>query len=356
MANGTRMTSVLDSASSRWGKPDEFLKDLAPTGIDKMDDAIGGIRLFSGGIIGIQGYEGSRKTSYVLNVLDAEMRSGRVPQNYWMLYDTLESGMTIERIGEVMVCLLATKILIRWHWCGGYTDNLGDLFSRKLPPVSQDELVQAVGIEENGKFRRETIIRPEFLRGGRWTERQLKAINMAKSVVAGYRIFVAGQSENPDDDMSKQLTTKTWDLRESLDRWCRMSEDWGVRQIVIDNVPQYIFSDTDNPYHKAVRVVEAALTWQRKYKGTFWIINQVPVSQRNGNTMELPSQFGGARVLEEAQIGWHLHYNPRQNPWYFKSSIKKSRIGFHPDLAIPVEPNSGAIIGETKTAQSVTNL
>lgn len=351
--SATRMMAILDSASQRWGKPDEFIKDLAPTGIDEVDSAIGGIRLFSGGIIGVQGYEGSRKTSLVLNIIDSELRSSRVPQNYWVLYDTLESGMTIERIGEVMVSILATKILVRWHWFKSKTDDMTELFSNKLPPIPQMELISEVGFDENDQRKRETIIRPEFLRGGRWTERQLKAINMARSIVGGYRMFVAGISENKDDDIAKQLTTRTWDLGESLERWCKMSEEWGVRQIVVDNVPQYIFRDTDNPYQKAVRVVEAALTWQRKYKGTFWIINQVPISQRGNNPMELPSQFGGARILEEAQLAWHMHYNPRQNPWYAKIAIKKSRVGFHPDLALPFEPNSGAIIGETKPASSV---
>lgn len=344
-----KILDILDSVAIQWGKPQRLVENTAPTGISIVDRAIVGVRLFFGGVWSIQGNEGSRKTTLMLNIIKSQFMSGRMPEDYWINYDMLESGQSIETVSEILVAMVATEIIVRWHWFGKI-DDMKDLFSRKFNPMSPAQMFNEVVSGRDGIHRNEATIRPEFLRGGTWTPNQREAIHLARSIVGGFRLFISGYSENEDEKTARELTSDTRDLDRSLDRWHQMSEERLMGQLVIDNVPQYAFSDTDNAYEKAVRVCKAAISWQQKHKGLVWIINQIPISQRSSNLVELPAQFGGARILEESRIGWHLRYNPRQDPYHILMAIKKTRIGFHPDILVPVEPVSGAIIGEPKEA------
>lgn len=344
-----RVDEILNTVSIQWGKPQRLIENTASTGISIVDEAIVGVRLRSGGAWSIQGYEGSRKTTLLLNIIKNQFMSGRLPEDYLINYDMLESGQSIETVVEILIAMIATEIVVRWHWLG-YTDDLKDLYARKFNPMSPAQMFGEVSSTENGLSRREATIRPEFLRGGSWTSRQKEAIEWARSIVSGFNLEISGYSENEDEEVARTLTTNTRDLAQSLDRWHQMSEEKGMQQLVIDNVPQYTFSDTDNAYEKAVRVCKAGVNWLQKYKGLVWIINQIPIGQRSSNLVELPSQYGGARILEESRIGWHVKYNPRQDPYHILMAIKKTRIGFHPDILVPVEPVSGAIIGEPKEA------
>lgn len=344
---------ILDGIDEVWNNPVAFTKDLAPFGIMPIDKATGGVRLHSGGMYVIQGFEGSRKTTYLLNIIINQFLSGRITPGYWMCYDTLETGVTVESLIETMICILATRILVYWHWNECEERDILKLFSMGLPKRDIPELIESTGVTADGRFRRETILRPSVLRNGGWTERQKRAISMAKSIISGFQFMVCGQSEHRDEEIAKSRTDRTTDLKESYLRWLKLTREWGVRQLFVDNVPQYQFEDTDNAYDKVVRLNKAVVAWLNESRGLAWVVNQVPTHARKSSSKtDLPLQFGGARLLEETNYGVHLHYDQRTNPWHFHIAIKKSRIGFHPDVTVAIEPNSGAIVGTATLRRS----
>lgn len=346
---------IINSLLGRWGKPDEYAKEIAPWGIFPMDRGTGGIRLRNNGIFLVQGSEGSRKTSHVVAVWTNEMLSGKVPEGYFFEYDTLETGMTVQRMIETFICQLATRILVYWHWWKTNDEDVIALFSKGLDrfKVPINALVEQVGfIGEDGSLRRETVLKPEFLRGGRWTLRQKKAIELATRIVSEFPLYIDGLSEDDEDESRAQgkpfvPTTNTWYLDVAYEHWRKRSREDGVMQIAVDNVQEYIFQDgLTNEYEILNRVVPVASSWQKEFKGLMWLISQVGVGQRQlEKTGDVPTAAGGARIARQAQFAEHLKYNPRECPWYYMTNTVKTRIGWVPDQAIFIDPESGAPIG-----------
>lgn len=344
------VSDAINRITRQWGKPEEAYKYLVPFGIRAMDETTGGIRYRNGGIYVVQGIEGARKTTLVANWLINQLISGILPRDYWILIDTLETGVTIENYAEILVSILATKILIYRHWLKTDSVNIGDMLRQELPELPIAELINRVGFEENGHFVREAIIRPAFLRWGRWTKHQREAIGIAKSFIEYSPVIIDGVSET---EANGEFTIQTWELEESLDRWRIYSKDLGVQQLVIDNLQEYNIPGTE--YEIMNKAIPMISTWQKEAKGLVWAINQVSVGQRAlMRRGEIPTAAGGARAARQGQVVWHTDYKDNETPHFIFLYQGKSRIGKHRNLALPIEPISGAIIGRERGADTIS--
>jgi len=341
----TTLRDLVDDAHSEWGDAEDNISRLVPFGYQLLDKSLTGIPIDTGAIFQIQGYSGSRKTSAVLNFLINQCLSGRLPQGYHIAYDTLESGMTIERIRDIIWAMVATKYLIYWHWNETQERDIVRMLSMGLPDKPVATLMLDVA-DKNG--HRETILKPEFFRYGRRTQRQMEAIQMAGNVIRNWPIMVFGSSGHPDPEIRRQRTTPTWFLGPSIKRWQTLYEENNVREIVIDHVTEYVFDDNPTDFEIQRRVVPAVAGWQKATLGVAWMIIQVGVtsareSRREGVDM---TATGGNIGERESTVTWTVMYD-QDDPYFVRiKRPNKSRMGMHPDLAIKVEPNSGAFIGQ----------
>ena len=337
------LRDLVDGATDEWGDPKENIGHIVPFGQVLIDKSLIGVPVERGAIFQIQGIKGSRKTTVALNFVINQCLSGRLPQGYHIAYDTLESGMSIERIRDIIWAMVATKYLIYWHWHETEERDLTKLLSRGLPTRPVVSLVEDVGARE-----RDTILRPEFFKYGMRTEKQKDAIQMAGNVIRNWPVYLFGASEHPDLEIRRARTVATWNLEQSVTRWSWLYEHKNVRQLVIDHINEYQFHDNPSDFDVQKRVIPALASWQKESLGIAWIIAQVGVgsareARRDGVDM---SAMGGFTGEAESSLTWTVEYDPDE-PYYVKlKRPNKSRIGMHPDLSIKIEPNSGVFVGQ----------
>ncbi len=338
------MRDLVDNVEDEWGDPDENIGRIVPFGYKLIDEAMVGLPIDRGMIIVLQGVSGARKTSMAINFLVNQCLSGRLPQGYHIAYDTLESGMTVERIRDIMLSMVATKFLVYWYWNDTDERDIVQLLSRGLPdgkPIAN--LVN--NVQSNGK--RDTVLRPEAFRFY-LSEKQHVAKMMAKNVIRNWPVFIFGASEHKETDIRKLRTTPTWNLEQSAKRWSLLYDEYNVRQLYIDHGNAYVFADNPNDYEIQKRVMSSIQGWQKESLGIAWLLAQVGVGAARAARSEGidPNAAGGNIWERESSVTWTVIYDP-DDPYFTKlKRPNKSRIGMHPDLAIMIEPFSGVTIGQ----------
>lgn len=355
-----RVGDVLVDRSHRWGKkrPSGY---IVPSGIYLVDKSIGGIRVKAGGINGVYGIEGSRKTSIVMNIVINQCLSGLLPEGYKIEWDTLESGMTIERVSEIMVCMIASRYITYWNATGIKETDYRTLL-KKVPDCNPIELINSVPTVVDGSNEplRENAIKTDFLETDRtfWTQNQKDAIEVAKSLVARFPVFICGVSEDEDEDRAEEKTTITSDLEVAKKRWYEYADKHGVRQIIVDHINEFQFDDQNEDYGAMLKVVPVMVQWQKKWKGLIWSIAQTGTGQRTtyrNASGDYPTALGGPRLAMTADNMWYVKYH-EDHPFWVKMYHPKGRRGKHKPLAIPIDPDSGAMIGRSKFLSSIPDL
>lgn len=342
----TTMKDLVDGADEEWGDREENLGRLVPFGFRIVDQSLLGIPIDTGGMIQIHGSAGSRKTTLALNLIVNQCLSGRLPQGYHIAYDILESGVTIENIRDILLSILATKYLVYWHWNESAETDLVRLLRQGL--TLEIPIADAIDGVRDQNGARETVIRPKFFFYGLRSERQTEAIKMAMAIARNWPLLIFGLSGHKDSAIARKRTTPTWDLEESRKRWAWLTDKMNMRQLWIDHMNEYQFSDEPTDFVVQKRVVPTVVSWQKTCLGLSFVLAQVGVtaerSARMGGTD--PYSMGGKVAEAESILTWHVEYDP-DAPYYFKLRRPiKSRIGMHQDLGVSIEPNSGAIIGQ----------
>lgn len=343
-------------SSFSWGKK-KAIGNRVGTGIGLIDTATKGIRLNSGGIYVIQGIEGSRKTSILLNIVINQCLSGNLPEDYVIEWDSLESGMSVERISDMMVSMLANRFLTYW-WATNTNETDYFKLARLVPEMNTVDLIGLPTITTaSNEIKRLNVIKPEFLEEEEvyWSDHQKAAIEVAKNYVYRFPIIICGVSEDEDREERKKKTTITYDLGESQERWHHNAKHHNVRQIIVDHITKYVIDGSIDGYQAMQKGIPVMVKWQSEWEGGFhWVVAQVGATQRMAyrNSEENPTAFGGPLLAMEANALWHVKYDPKKTPYYASMELGKTRIGYHKPLAIPIEPESGAIIGKAKFMKS----
>jgi len=351
----TSLKDLIDGAEDRWGKTEDNVGQLVPFGIAPVDTRLYGVPIDRGGIFGIQGVPGSRKTTLIANIIVNQCLSRRLPVGYSIAIDTLESGMTIERYADILLSILATKFIVYWHWRGTNERDILKLLAMGLPSIPGEDMIEQTGTIMNDRFIRETTLSPETFKYRRMTKRQMEAIDMAKAIARTWPVFIFGSSENSDMEVSKQMSTETTNLERASRRWFYLTEHYNVRELVIDHMQEYVWAEKQTDFDVMRSVVSMVAQWQKSCRGVAWIISQIGVtSERESRREKISAYAQGGRGLEaESQLIWQVNYDT-ENPYQMilKRPIK-SRLGMHPDLVIPLDPISGAFLG---TAQERGHL
>lgn len=344
-----KLSDIVAQSSKKWG---EERTEGVPFGLLPTDNVSGGLDIEAGGLYSIQGNEGSRKTSLALNILINQCLSGKLPEKYAIEWDSLESGMTIQRVAHVIISILANRYMTLWFHTKMFDETDYHKLMAAFSVQNGERAILEVTKTENDRTFQENVIKPERLVRGRYTPFQRKAIEVAWGVANTFPVILSGVSEDRRHLAERESrlyvpSVATTNLEESAERWERHALEFDVRELWCDHIGKYDLPGSDYDVMKAF--IRASTRWLAKESGrTVWALCQVGTAQRQAyrsSEYELPSARGGALVAEESMLAYHLKYNWRITPYWVRVNMAKSRIGVHDDMYVPIERESGAMFG-----------
>lgn len=356
-----------------------------------MDQAIpGGVSPYSPGFYLVQGPMGSRKTTFVLNMMINIHFSPHLPENFTTFWWNVESLMSQEHVQSMLRAMISTKIIIYKRYNPEYTwerilgefhpdrlvrgkdydnvyssictcikDRVGDLilnnsvFPKNLDP---NEIVWPL--------KRDAVLSAQFIKSSiRFADdytmsRDMHFAHMAAGYcMAAINFVTEGVSEHHKKDERKRRAFRTNDLDLSGKTWLKLAESVdGNCQFVIDHttafeipgVSEYDKQRSTKPYLKAVI---------DEYPLLFWVVIQDGVgNQRDFERYGYVLGAAGGDVLgQEVNANWRKLRYDREKSLYWDVLQRpiKTRIGDHPAVAFMMAPISGAYIGEAQLASDV---
>lgn len=343
----------------------EFDTDIVPFGIYHVDAVLPmGVKVTSPKLCVIQGGSGSRKTTLMLNIIVNMCLSGNLPPGHKIVFDSLENGFTLERSMVVLRSILATRYIIYRHYTGfrdisaeePATDYLRQLFAYDIESGDPQFLVRNITFSFNGRDVAECAFTSDFVEA--WyanklhlTPLQNKAWMIAGDALATFPIEFFGVSEHPNYDIADKRSTPTIYIEQSYERWCKLAEECLSIQIITDYLQEYWLPNTSDHYQKQLVVTPWLSRFIKEKRKTIWCISQEGIGHQRDFASKgvVMGSSGGDMLKAASQLNWRVSYAKETNPFFMTlhSPVKLTR-GNHPDLALMIEPNSGAIFGRSR--------
>lgn len=341
--------------------------DIVPFGIHHLDgNFIMGVMPTDAQIRGIQGIEGTRKTTLAFNLIINQCLSGKLPAGHKIVYDILETGMSLEKCITILRCILATKYMIYRHYSGtraiGVDDDpveyLNKLFrftSPELETSSSQEIISAITYTYGGQKRNECELKYDVIRRWYFNKWHLTALQTEAWIIAGdalqrFPLEFFGPSGHYDRDVGKVRSTPTTNIDLAYRRWAEILDTCETAQFWIDHINAYDVSGVVDDYNRQMAVIPVIKRFIGEHRCTFWLLAQEGVSNRRDFDAkgEVLGSKGGSLLKAEADTNWRVSYPRTTDPFsMILHQPVKSREGDHPDLKLMLEPNSGAIFGKS---------
>lgn len=355
-----------------------------------IDGAIpGGISPYSPGFYLVQGPMGSRKTTFVLNMIINMHFSPHLPKDFSTFWWNIESLMTQEQVQSMLRAMIATKIVVYKRFNPAYTWEriLGEFhpnvrnpdkdYSNEYDEISHGIKSEVSGLTlDNSRFpaldpneiiwpiKRDAVLSAQFIKS---SIRFTKDYTMSKDMMMGYLaagfcmavmdFYTEGTSEHSEKKVRNHRSFQSNNMELSGKRWLELAEAVnGNCQFVVDHVTafelggasEYEKQRTLKPYLKSV-IDEFPLL--------FWIVIQDGVGnqrdfERYGYVI---GAAGGDPLGQEVNVNWRkLRYDREKSMyWDVLQRPMKTRVGDHPAVAFMLAPHSGAYIGEAQLASDV---
>jgi len=311
-----------------WGDPDKNLKGLIKYQIGpEFDRAMWGVNTIDGELIGIQGPEKQRKSSYLCNLIKifAQQLSA------WICIDTLESGMPPKAYRDMLIAMIATQIMI---------GRIFGLDRSKWPPVSS--------IKDHPQLKSELRLSRKFLRFGRRTEFQQAAIDEAKIAASCLPVSIFGPSAREGQARNLELSMERWD-KLYRGEYETIKE---AKHVVFctDHIQQYSGYAGDD-YHGIEAVVAMLSDFVVTHPGSVVIaVSQVSlgsVRAASSGTGEMVAK-GGAKLAAEVNTLFQTKY--AENSDYLILETPRSRDEKPPVMIQEIEQHSGAFLAPARPA------
>lgn len=358
----------------------------------RLDSKIpGGISIFAPGCHLVAGPSGSRKTTFVLNMMVNMLFSPHLPKEFKTYWWSIESLMTQEHVHSLLRSIIATRIVVynEFNPSSSWEKILGEFFSVKKKPFTHDEYADAcIGVkgrvwdlisdhsviptDVNGKPDPDRVIWPlkrdvaqsaQFIKSShKWGDKYTMTPNMhlgylaAGYCQAAFDFYAEGTSEHSDKAIRAIRQFVSSDLDKTGDRWLKDVEAVnGNCQFVVDHITAFETNTSEYEKQRAVKTKLKAVL--NEFPLLFWVVIQDGV----GNQRDLKQygrtfgSMGGDVLRQEVNVNWRKRmYDDEKNPyWDVLERPDKSRIGVHPALAFMLVPDSGAYIGEAQLASEV---
>lgn len=376
--------------------PDGAGERPIPFGLKEVDEAmLMGVEPTTPGLNLIQGPMGSRKTTLMINLAANICLSGLLPEDHQIYWWSVDPLMTVERVGLIFECIIASKILLWTHHCGISIDNFSapfagcegtiemedylvrcrevtdmvrHLLSKPLPDRHPKKLIAdvrnryrfedgSVGDRLELKLKYDLVKRAYmYPRLGGLSPKQQDALNVARWVYACFPIEVYGRSEHGNLQERSQRAFPTTSFGDSVEKWKGLLEKQEANaQVIIDHLTAFYFPDTHSSYEKQLRTIFPIRDLIGEYSVLFWILLQEGIGhQREFDRVGFVRGAEGGDVAgRESDNNWRkTYYGQKQRYYDILHYPVKSRHGVWPDdIAIYIEPESGAYFGSKLKSQ-----
>lgn len=317
------LRGLIALTSEDWKDPDEMQESMVWFGINYVDQALFGMNFISGEIIGIQAEEKRRKSTMLANVT---INVAAQKKGFWTCIDTLESGMPPKAYRDMLIAIVATRIMI------------AEIFGTK-----RTEWPSYHDIKAHPSLGTQLELSKEFLWYARRSEKQQSAIERARLILSDTPITIFGSS--PTEGGARNLGA-------SVARWDKLykgehpkAEGCLHRLFVADHIQQ--FSGWESDYTKLEAVVNAHSEFVGTHPGTVVI----DVSQLSTTSVRLEQQGfghakakGGAKLGAEVNVLFRTEYDKDGAPHKMVISVAETRRRPPPPVVQELEPNSGAFL------------
>lgn len=354
---------ILTEQAALTPPPEEAVLNPVPFGIWHLDLAFpAGVKPTSPQLNVIQGGSGARKTSLMLNIILKMCLSGNLPEDHIILYDTLENGMTIERLILTLRCMVATLFIIYKQWLrpdmpsGDVREYLNKLFAIPLPILPPQEIIGKC-LSPDGLP--ECVFTVDFIelwyrKKIRMTPNQIEAWLIAGDVVSLFPLEVFGVSEHYDREEAARRSIDTADIEQAFSRWLRFAGSHHSVQVISDYLTAYWIGSGDSDHYAKQKIITPYYDrFVKSTRNTLWAINQEGVGHQREfrNVGKVLGSSGGDVLMSASQNNWRVSYNNAEDPYHFTlHSPVKSRRGNHGDIKCMIEPKSGVIFGRSMLA------
>lgn len=363
----------------------------------ELDKAIpGGVPIFTMGAHLVQGASGSRKTTFVLNMMLNMLFSPNLPKGFRTYWWSIESLMTQEHVMTLLRTMIATRIVTykRFNYATSWELLLGDTHKdhkdyKEFKPgdvgrfrescvgvkervwslisdhsvIPTDHLGSPDPIKSIRTLGKDVAQTAQFVKSWhKWRGKYMMPEELhVAHILAGYCMsafdfYAQGTSEHANRETRAIRQFRSDNLKLVGEEWLKDARECdGNCQFVIDHVTAFEMSNTSEyekqralkPYLKAVF---------SEYPLLFWIIIQDGVGNQRDRQLYGRSfgSMGGDVLRQEVNVNWSKRLQDESNMhWDVLERPDKSRIGMHPALAFMVIPGSGAYIGEAQLASKV---
>jgi hypothetical protein len=321
MSYNPHLGAFSNSSESRWGKPEENNSKIVRYMMcDAFDGAVYGVRLNTGEVNSVVASKKQRKTTLMANWL---LNFARQLEDKWICIDTLESGMPPGRYADVLISILATKIMIMQYFGK----------DRKEWPSSRE-------IVTHPELGPQLRLNPEFFLYSTRTQLQHNAIEAAKKATSTLPISIFGPAKEQG---------QTRDLDASLKRWELLAKgeypgSEGKRHVIfcVDNIQQYR-QFAGNSYYGLEIITNEFSSFIVTNPGTvgFAVSQPSMTSQRGDGELEAR---GGSRLAEECNYVFSTEYDKDKHPLFMIIKTLFSRPTPPPTIRQEIEPFSGAFL------------
>jgi len=304
-------------SSANWGDPEENMKSMIYYGIKYVDQALRGIDFRNGELIGIQAEAKNRKSTMLANLV---LNVAPKLKDTWICIDTLESGMPPETYRDVLIAILATRIIIKNH------------FGERSDWPDYQTISRVCDL----------VISKEFLWLSKRTPEQEWAIEAAKNYLAKLPIMIFGAAYKQGNARDFEATMARW--RALAEGKCPGLEGYICKLFACDHIQQLDpFGISD--YAGMEKVVGEYGKFIAQTKSVIIAVSQLSITSVRGEREGLgrATAKGGAKLEAEANVLFRTKYSQREN---YKLVIETcaTRRQPPPTVVQELDPQSGAFL------------
>lgn len=318
-----RISALVARTDEEWGSPEDNARNLVFYGLNYVDQQLYGIDVIRGELIGIQAEAKHRKSTMLANVV-LNIAAAR---RFWVCIDTLESGMPPSAYRDVLISIVATRLLI--------ADIFGD--ARKAWPPYHDMTMHPT-------LARQLHISKEFLWYRSRTPEQKNAIERAKAILSSLPIMIFGPSPNQGNARDLARSSVRWDFLYNGTH--PSAENCSARIFCVDHIQQMDgFGDSD--YQRMESVVSAYSSFITTHPGSVvFAVSQLGVSSVRLEKQSIARAMakGGNKLEAEANVLFRTKYDGAASPHQVIISTDATRRSPPPPIIQELEPYSGAFL------------
>jgi len=341
------ISGLVAATEEDWGDTKQNVEDAIRYRIKPIDDALFGINMRDGEMIGVHAVKKMRKSTLVLNLVlgFAHQLKGR-SEGYWVCADTLESGMPPQAYRDSLIAMAATRLLVS-RFYGNDRDKWPSVETIKAHP----ELGPMMNISR------------EFFLYGRRTPEQQEAIELAKRAVASMPISIFGAASFQGKTRNVDATVKRWSELYHGKYIHRHKIGGEIKEVDMTGLHHRIFS-TDHisqlsgfgasSFEMQETVVSKYAEFCTEHPGSVVIaVGQIGSSSAKDEKRGFgdANTKGGTALAAEVTVLFRTEYDKDKSPFKMKIWVQDTRKRPPPPIIQDIDDQSGAFLG-TRVARN----